>query len=226
VAKGTKRRECEDAIERYKKLFPGQDDRAWHTDLRIQCGSPIAPRIASILEKLKSECGFVCWGVDRSPHERQVIEIFPSEAIWSLGLLSGFPSMKVCDVRSYKKKTPRSLVQDVALATALTPLLGFVECFGSQVVLPFRSWCEQVAEYACAIAADTRNSGAVRKDKGFDDPIESGLAFLTAVSFVAGFSHTWGDGSDGTIVGPGLLRGGAARRWSSTRRSKAAGSSR
>jgi hypothetical protein len=120
----------------------------------------------------------------------------------------------------------RSLVQDVALATALTPLLGFVECFGSQVALPFRSWCEQVAEYACAIAADTRNSGAVRKDKGFDDPIESGLAFLTAVSFVAGFSHTWGDGSDGTIVGPGLLRGGAARRWSSTRRFKAAGSSR
>jgi hypothetical protein len=59
----------------------------------------------------------------------------------------------------------------------------------------------------CTIADDTRNSGTARKGKEFDDPIESGLAFLTAFSFVGGFSHTWGDGSDGTIVGPGLLRG-------------------
>jgi hypothetical protein len=31
------------------------------------------------------------------------------------------------------------------------------------------------------------------------------LALLTAVTFVGGLSHTWDDGTDGTIVGPGLL---------------------
>ena len=155
---------------------------------------------------LKSKCGFVCWGIDRKHHERQVIEIFPSEAIWSLGLLNGYPSLKPCDVRSYKNKKPNSLVREVALETALRPLLGFVECFGSQVGLPLRRWCEQLADYACAIAADKKKGDTVRKGKGFDDPIESGLAFLTAVSFVGGLSHTWGDGSDGTIVGPGLLQ--------------------
>ena len=66
-------------------------------------------------------------------------------------------------------------------------------------------WSDQIADYACKIAADKRNGGIVRKGKGFDDPIESGLAFLTAVIFVGGLSHTWGDGTDGTIVGPGLL---------------------
>lgn len=169
-------------------------------------GSPIAPRIASILEKLKSECGFVCWGMDRSRHERQVIEIFPSEAIWSLGLQSGYPGVKPFEVRSYKNKKPSRLVREAALETALRPLLGFVECFGSQIGLPLRRWGEQAAEYACAIAADKKDVGAVRKGKGFDDPIESGMAFLTAVSFVGGLSHTWGDGTDGTIVGPGRFR--------------------
>ena len=120
---------------------------------------------------------------------------------------NGFPTLKSCEVRSYKNKKPRSLLQASAHEMALRPLLGFVKCFESGVGMPLRHWSEQIADYACAIAADKRNGGTVRKGKGFDDPIESGLAFLTAVTFVGGLSHTWGDGTDGTIVGPGLLRG-------------------
>jgi hypothetical protein len=90
--------------------------------------------------------------------------------------------------------------------TAIRPLLGFVECIEQQVRLPVRRWSEQIAEYACRIATDEHNVEHVRKGKGFDDPIESGIAFLTAVSFVGGSFHTWGNGTDGTIVGPGSLR--------------------
>ena len=204
---GALRRQCEEAIQRYKESFTGEEAQAWHSDLRIQSGSPVAPRIASILKKLNTKCGIVCWGLDRSGHERQVIEIFPSEAIWSLGLQNGFPNLKPSEVRSYKSKKPSCLVREAALETALKPLLGFVECFECQVRLPLRPWCEQVANYACAVAEDRKKVGLVRKGKGFDDPIESGVAFLTAVSFVCGLFHSWGDGSDGTIVGPGLLRG-------------------
>jgi hypothetical protein len=43
----------------------------------------------------------------------------------------------------------------------------------------------------------------VSKGKGFDDPIESGIALLTSVAFLVDLFHVWGDGSDGTVVGPG-----------------------
>lgn len=207
---GAERRGCEKAIQRYKKeeLANGNNAQAWHSDLRIQSGSPIAPRIASVLTRL-SACDFQCWGNDRNRHERQIIEIFPSEAIWSLGLLDSFPqNLNPKEVRSYKNKKTRSLNRANAMETALMPLLGFVTRFQSEARLPWYSWSQQVAEYACNTAVDERNPGSVRTGKGFDDPIESGIAFLTAVSFVGGLSHMWGDGSDGTIVGPGLLQGG------------------
>jgi hypothetical protein len=207
VKTGAERRECEHAIQRHKGLSTRKEAKAWHSGLIIQSGSPVAPRIASILEKLKTECGFVCWGMDRTIHERQVIEIFPSEAIWSLGLQGGFPGTTPSDVRSYKKKKPTSFGQEEAMDTAMRPLLGFAKCFESQVGLPVRRWSEQIAEYACPIATDNHDVRLVRKGKGFDDPIESGIAFLTAVSFVYELFHPWGVPSDGTIVGPGFLPG-------------------
>ena len=79
---GAERRQCEGEIQHYKQLVNGKDAQAWHSDLRIQSGSPVAPRIADVLEAFKTERGFVCWGMDRTYDQRQVIEIFPSEAIW------------------------------------------------------------------------------------------------------------------------------------------------
>lgn len=203
---GAKRRQCEEMIQQHRGTSNSKQAQAWHSDLRIQSGSPVAPRIASVVEKLKTNCGMACWGMDRSSHERQVIEIFPSEAIWSLGLMGGFANLSPSDIRSYKTKKPSSLLREFAEKTALRPLLGFAECFEAQISLPLRRWSEQIADYACAIATDKRDGGTVRKGKGFDDPIESGIAFLTAVSFVGGVYHAWGDGTDGTIVGPGQLQ--------------------
>ena len=45
----------------------------------------------------------------------------------------------------------------------------------------------------------------MHKGKGFDDPIDSGIAALTCVAYAIGRYHIFGDGSDGTIFGPGSL---------------------
>ena len=132
TATGAERRQCEEAIQQYKVLVTDDNERAWNSDMIIQSGSPLAPRMISVLEKLTKKCGSMCWGLDRSSHDRQVIEIFPSEAIWSLGLQGGFPDLEPCEVRSYKKKKPSSLVREAALLSAMKPLLGFDECLGSQ----------------------------------------------------------------------------------------------
>ena len=65
---------------------------------------------------------------------------------------------------------------------------------------------EQIARHAGMISTSRRRPSHVDKGKGYDDPIESGIAFFTALLFIQGEHHVWGDGSDGTIVGPGRMR--------------------
>jgi hypothetical protein len=203
---GALRRQCEHEIERFKTRHSTAEAKSWHRDVRIQSGSPLPPRVTSILNQLSSSAGFRCWGHDRRRHTFQVIEVFPSEAIWALGVLNGYPSMTSQDVRRYKLKKPSSLELSAARRQALAPLLGFAEYFGNDSPLPFRRWCDDIASFACAVATDARRIDVVRKGKGFDDPIDSGIAFLTAVTFASEAAHAWGDGTDGTIVGPGILR--------------------
>jgi hypothetical protein len=45
----------------------------------------------------------------------------------------------------------------------------------------------------------------VKATKSHDDVIDSGIAFLTAVSCAVDHYYEWGDGTDGTSVGPGML---------------------
>ena len=127
IATGAKRRQCEEMIQRYKETARGN---------RLKRGTPICTSSLarpSLLasppwwEKLKSKCGLVCWGLDRNSHERQVIEIFPSEAIWSLGLMNGFLNLSPDNIRSYKKKKPGSLSHATAIETALRPLFGLFD---------------------------------------------------------------------------------------------------
>jgi len=127
----TERRACENALSGYMSANP--ENSSWNQDLKIQPGSPIAPRIA-----------------------------------------------RIC--------TPLSVNRDFAM---------------------FRPGSRHVARHACTISASRRQPGQVDKGKGYDDPIESGIAFLTALMFIRGEHHVWGDGSGGTIVGPGWMPAGA-----------------
>ena len=139
--------------------------------------------------------------------DRQIIEIFPSEAIWSLGIQGRYADAKASDVREYKTPSPCRISSKVAREQALVTLAGFTRLISSPLsnTFPIKRWTEQIADHACKISSQG-NDGIVRKGKGFDDPIESGIAFLTCIAFLVGVFHAWGDGSDGIIVGPGLLQ--------------------
>lgn len=180
--------------------------RIWNARLQVQPGSPIPVRIERILRKLSTDLEFTIFGEQRSPTSRQIIEIFPSEAIWSLGVLGHFGDANPADFRLYKQKG-RLTVAD-AMQQASLPLNGFSSLLapGHGIPsLPISAWIRQLATHACFPPPARGEVTHVRKGKAFDDPIDSGLAFLTAVSFALGCHHLHGAGTDGTIVGPGLM---------------------
>lgn len=64
-------------------------------------------------------------------------------------------------------------------------------------------------KYHTAGGASTQVPGRAPATVARYDAIEPGIAFLTALMFIRGEHHVWGDGSDGTIVGPGRMPAGA-----------------
>ena len=206
------RRACEDALSRYMSADPA--NAPWNQDVKIQPGSPIAPRIARICSHLSDRMGFTMFRPGSEHVARQLLEIFPSEAIWALGCLGAYARQTSTEVRAYKAKHPSSLVQADARTYALRPLQGFVHLIANSGaprahVYRANDWIEQIARHAGTISTSRRQPSQVDKGKGYDDPIESGIAFLTALMFIQGEHHVWGDGSDGTIVGPGRMCAGA-----------------
>ncbi len=201
AATGAERRQCERELDAFKATLPGKS--TWHNDLRIQSGSPVPSRISRLVQRLVQADAFKPWGQDRSSHPHQIIEIFPSEAIWWLGVSELYRGLLPAEVRAYKQHSCKIAVQE-AKEQAIRPLSGFKSVLERQT-MPVSQWIEQIAGYACNVACDGQ-TGVVSKGKGFDDPIESGIACLTAIAFALGEYHVWGDGTDGTIVGPGGRR--------------------
>ena len=205
---GSKRRQCETALSEFKRECTGPRAKDWNHDLRIQSGSPIAPRVQKVIEALKRRGFEICWERDSSALQ-QVIEIFPSEAIWALGVTGCYGVSDSRTVRAYKMRKPRTLPQNEAFRMACKPLEGFRQLLSTPGAGRLDSdvldaWIEAIAANACAVS-NSRQDGIIAKDKGFDDPIDSGIAFLTAVAYSVGRFHVWGNGNDGVIVGPGEL---------------------
>ncbi len=124
-----------------------------------------------------------------------MIEIFPSEAIWSLGVLGAYAGFDSATVRAYKARQPRFLDLTEADAVARRPLAGFLPLL-TEAGLPERAvagWVDHIATEAIRLAAT--KDGSIRKSKCFDDIIDSGIAFLTAASCAVGQFHQWGDGT-------------------------------
>lgn len=200
---GAERRQCERELEAYKKLlqmrFAGT---GWNASLKVQSGSPVSPRMRCLLGQADVD-GFSFWRRGCPAHDRQLIEIFPSEAIWSLGVQGQCGSRTSSEVRAYKMAKPKRVTQPEAKDQAMAALSAFVSLFDSPLIsgLPVARWAEQIADYTCGVALD--DSSTVGKGKGFDDLIESCIALLTGIAFLVGNFHAWGDGSDGTVAGLG-----------------------
>lgn len=205
-AMGSTRRECEAALTRYAATLPEDTRKAWNRDLRIQSGSPIPPRITSVVGLLQ-ESGYEVVRSKTQQPKLGIIEIFPSEAIWALGLLGHYPELTSQEVRAYKSKQDRVMSVQQALAVATRPLNGFSRMFergGGIEATVVAAWIDELARNAVSYAR-SKDPGFVLKGKGFDDPIDTGIAALTCVAYALGDHHLFGDGTDGAIVGPGKL---------------------
>ncbi|NJL29828.1 MAG: hypothetical protein HC897_19025 [Thermoanaerobaculia bacterium] len=206
---GLELRDGELAINAAKKRMRGVG-AGWHRDLKIQPGSPIPPRVDRIVDGLE-QLGFELYHGGRASDERQLIEVFPSEAIWALGLSGCYGTATSESVRLYKSRGWKELPADLAQAHAARPLLGFSALFADQLpenpaTAAVPRWVERIAAHATFCALDTQRN-VVRQNRRFDNLVDTGIAFLTAVAFAQGCAHTWGEGEDGAIVGPGALRG-------------------
>lgn len=199
---GSKRRQCEHELWSFASGIATEQEENWLTDLKIQSGSPIPPRISRILEGL-ADRGFSVFAGEQERRNRLVIEVFPSEAIWALGVQGHYGSQCSQDVRAYKRKKPTSLNPVEARLIAERPLLGFLGTMNSELAERAVIWGKTLAQTACDVSMN-KKTNRVQKGKGFDDPIDSGIALLTCVAFSTGQSHHWGDGTDGVIVGPGV----------------------
>lgn len=203
---GSERRECEAHLQRHMSdVVRHGPARAWNPGLKIQSGSPIPARIHALVEALR-ERGCPAYRGGKPP-ARTVLEVFPSEAIWALGVAGHYGRHGSDHVRAYKAKQPRTLAPAEARKVAAAPLAGFVPVLvaGGLAKPGVDAWTRKLVAHVCKEA--TRADGEVGKGKRFDDVIDSGLAFLTAVAFATGQAHVWGDGHDGAIVGPVRLPG-------------------
>jgi hypothetical protein len=183
----------------------------WQSGLRIQAGAPLFPRVARLVSRLHEELGFVSWdGHDHTAPRpaRTVIEIFPSEALWALGVNGFYEREEPSSVRMYKKlkmelrrrkKQGLKLYREEAVHFARKPLHGFVPLLEGE--LNIEPAVKRISDMACE-HIDTVE--VCRMDKRYDDLIDSAIAWLTALTFVHGTWHVFADvDGDGAIVGPG-----------------------
>ncbi len=205
---GSKQRGAEFKLREHMSQLDRMIAGAWNKDLRIQAGSPIPPRISSILDLLgrSTMSDLTPYRAKSASSPRGIVEVFPSEAIWALGQLKAYNEDDSSAVRGYKAKKPRRVSIQDAQASARRPLQGFLAPlrsggFPDEIAI---TWIDQIVNESVQLLSTTA-SGDVLKSKAFDDLIDSGIAFLTAVTCALGQFHEWGDGTDGTIVGPGRL---------------------
>src|SRR5262249_23161439 len=143
---GSVRRQCEHALAQFAANLTSADQRSWNADLKIQSGSPIAPRISSIILRLQTLGFRVVRGPADATSLRVVIESFPSAAIWALGVLGCYRGENSQGIRAYKKGSC-----DRTVDVARRPLAGFFDPLSTCSALPLgasRQWAAAISDAA------------------------------------------------------------------------------
>jgi predicted RNase H-like nuclease len=174
----------------------------WHPT--VQPGAPLAPRVIQLIKSLESQHGFTLWSGESERHERLVIEVFPSEAIWALKRLGGYADHQNADViRSYKK-LKGMLLNESEVRNLVRSVLAPVGR-----IIDFEEDWQLLLESALSwmIADPTWGEGAFfRGGKLLDDVIDSLLCLAVSVGYAKGESHVFfseQNFNDGHIIGPG-----------------------
>lgn len=179
-------RQCEVALQ----AWVGEHcDEGWRNGVYIQPGGRIPSRISSLWSALGNT-------------DMKVIEVFPSEAIMFLGTNGHYGSKSNVTVRNYKTLKHGAVIPETQLREMASDVVsGFANLLGTTHahVIEYCNDIIRVAIEACPRHA----SGNRLVAKGFDDAIDSGISFLTGYCYSIGEYHSWGDGTDGIIIGPG-----------------------
>jgi len=187
------RRACERDLQARKKAMFGP----WARDVHIQPGAPVPVRITHLVERLTAP-GFRL-DIGECSAARRICEIFRSEAIGSLGGLGHYGGYGDGAVRAYKAKDRARMTRNEVVALATRPLQGFASLVPADDALALIA--TEVADGCCI--GDSGTDATCRRGKMLDDVVDAGIAFLTAACVSLGNFHTWGDGGDGLIFGPG-----------------------
>jgi hypothetical protein len=218
TAKGMAYRLCDEAAREGLRQDSGEG--GWKHVWNIQPGAPLCPRVVELVAGLK-RLGFELYTTPAdAPGRRVLIECFPGEALWALGVLGHFGDYRPGEAKEYKVERwadPRLWGQPAGKAWRPWPeVMGWVYRglygFGAAQVIGvspevFRDWMTDLTKHVLNDDLITDAAGGrARRGKPLDDLVESMNCFLTAVSFAQGRAHVWlgDDPQDGHIIGPGL----------------------
>lgn len=187
---GARHRDCERELKRFFHAMSPD----WARDVRVQPGAPLFPRVHSIVCALKAR-GFLVGARGRPIANATIVEVFPSASIAMNGAAGGYGGAKSSEVRRYKSA---GRVGDLREAKGLSraPLLGFHYLLG----ITATDVADAVEHVSCSSLS--WKGGAARLRKGFDDPVDGGIALLTAVCAALEIGMWFGDGVDGAILTP------------------------
>jgi len=176
----------------------------WRVVCPILPGAPLCSRVSALVAGLVN-MQFQPYIPGQRLGQRILVECFPSEAIWSLGIRGRYGNITPSQARAYKEGGGGWLPWPQALHLLHENLIGFIPAIGmdGQVVA---GW---IGEISHRLLLDTelidQTGLQMRMCKLFDDAIDSANCMFTAVAFAKNAAHVWvGENPyDGHIVGPG-----------------------
>jgi len=213
-------RQCERTALATRRAHRAGYATEWDSVWTLQPGAPVHPRVQALCDRLCSDLGFNLYECPNADvPNRLLIECFPGEAIWALGMRGHFGPISPGEAMEYKRPkiaNPRAwrLPSDGAyrpwptvIGWAWKGLYGFG---ASQVIETdmFNSWMVDLSRHFLGddgrVLDNARRNA--RRGKSLDDLVDSVNCFLTAVAFVRNRAHVWigEDPADGHIIGPGL----------------------
>jgi len=195
---------------------PRQCDRAWITarssspvgwaGVKILPGAPTVPRCDALLKKLREQ-GFEVFGLCEADHNRQLIECFPNEIVWSIGALGIDTILRPDSFQQYKRlgKKNLPLARDLFHASWRRTVQRSMEIAGASSAL-VKCWTGQFEAWLESSACFNIEHQIGFTGKSFDDAVESVLSLTAAMAFADGTAHIHRgtDPEDGHIIGPGL----------------------
>ncbi len=172
--------------------------------VNIQPGAPLPPRVGRLSERLTGELGFTyltTFTEGETLPPRVLLEVYPFEAIWALGVAGYYGGNEPDWVTTYKKLERCIVSRGDAMEWARRPLRAFIPLLAD--VIDVTAAIDTVAHWACESRTSDDSFKVTRR---YEVLVDAALVWLTALAFRHGKYHVFRDADeDGALIGPGTL---------------------